>query len=67
MTVVVKRISPHSLVNYFAEVKIKKDQFIFKRELIWNEWFIFIFIDIYNNKNNFEYIVLLFLNFTKIY
>jgi hypothetical protein len=22
---------------------------IFKRELIWNEWFIFIFIDIYNN------------------
>jgi hypothetical protein len=23
--------------------------FIFKRELIWNEWFIFIFIDIYNN------------------
>ena len=22
---------------------------IFKRELIWNEWFIFIFIDIYNS------------------
>jgi hypothetical protein len=22
---------------------------IFKTELIWNEWFIFIFIDIYNN------------------
>jgi hypothetical protein len=22
---------------------------IFKRELMWNEWFIFIFIDIYNN------------------
>ena len=34
---------------------------IFKRELIWNEWFIFIFIDIY-----FKYIFLLFLNFTKI-
>jgi hypothetical protein len=32
---------PHFLENYFAEVKIKK--------LIWNEWFIFIFIDIYNN------------------
>ena len=39
---------------------------IFKRELIWNEWFIFIFIDIYNNWNNFKYIFLLFLNFTKI-
>jgi hypothetical protein len=24
-------------------------EIIFKRELIWNEWFIFIFIDIYNN------------------
>ena len=38
--------------NYFAEVKIKKlkrSKIIFKRELIWNEWFIFIFIDIYNN------------------
>jgi hypothetical protein len=45
-------ISPHFLENYFAEVKIKKfkrSQIIFKRELIWNEWFIFIFIDIYNN------------------
>ena len=27
----------------------KWTQIIFKRELIWNEWFIFIFIDIYNN------------------
>ena len=24
-------------------------EIIFKRELIWNEWFSFIFIDIYNN------------------
>jgi hypothetical protein len=24
-------------------------EIIFKRELIWNGWFIFIFIDIYNN------------------
>jgi hypothetical protein len=28
--------------------------------------FFSIFIDIYNNKNNFKYIFLLFLNFTKI-
>jgi hypothetical protein len=34
--------------------------------LIWNEGFIFIFVDIYNNQNNFKYIFLLFLNFTKI-
>ena len=37
---------PHFSENYFAEVKIKQ----LKRELIYlNEWFIFIFIDIYNN------------------
>jgi hypothetical protein len=41
-------IPPHFLDNYFAEVKIKTE-IIFKRELIWNEWFIFIFIDFYNN------------------
>ena len=41
----------HFLENYFAEVKIKKLKMItnhFKRELIWNEWYIFLFIDIYN-------------------
>ena len=42
----------HFLENYFAEVKIKKLKTIF--------------IDIYNNQNNFKYIFLLFLNFTKI-
>ena len=48
-----KMIPPHFLENYFAALNIKKLKTItnhFKRELfIWNEWYIFIFIDIYNN------------------
>jgi hypothetical protein len=31
------------------EVCVGGGGIFFKRELIWNEWFIFIFIDIYNN------------------
>jgi hypothetical protein len=41
--------SPHFLENYFAEVKIKNGHKSFLERMIWNEWFIFIFIDIYNN------------------
>jgi hypothetical protein len=42
----------HVIVFYFYLRKIvlqEVGEIIFKRELIWNEWFIFIFIDIYNN------------------
>jgi hypothetical protein len=37
---------------YFRKVVLQEvwgAGIIFKIELIWNEWFIFIFIDIYNN------------------
>ena len=56
------------LFNFYLRKIVLQEmggEIIFKRELIWNEWFIFIFIDIYNNSNNFKYIVLLFLNFPK--
>jgi hypothetical protein len=54
--------------NFFLRIIVLQEEYVvfFKKELIWNEWFIFIFIDIYNNQNNFKYIFLLFLNFTKI-
>jgi hypothetical protein len=52
--------------NFFLRIIVLQEEYVvfFKKELIWNEWFIFIFIDIYNNQNNFKYIFLLFLNFT---
>ena len=34
---------------YLRKIVLQVGGIIFKRELIWNEWFIFIFIDIYNN------------------
>jgi hypothetical protein len=52
--------------NFYLRIIVLQEEYVvfFKKELIWNEWFIFIFIDIYNNQNNFKYIFLLFLNFT---
>jgi hypothetical protein len=52
--------------NFFLRIIVLQEEYVvfFKKELIWNEWFIFIFIDIYNNQNNFKYIFILFLNFT---
>jgi hypothetical protein len=43
----------------FTSKKLEGKSFLSLREFIWNEWFIFIFIDIYN-------FFLLFLNFTNI-
>ena len=35
---------------YFRKIALQEGgRVIIKREFIWNEWFIFIFIDIYNN------------------
>ena len=41
------------------------EKILFKGELIWNEWFIFIFIDIYNNLKKFKYIFITVSNFYK--
>jgi hypothetical protein len=35
-------------------------------ELIWNEWFLFICVDIYNDQSNFKYMFSLFLNFNPV-